>query len=366
MIVDDEWPALEQMRELLLKCDGVGSVDAYDNPREALAAAAERRPDILFLDIQMPELSGLAFAEKLQPYSPETDIVFVTAYRSYAVEAFELSAADYLLKPVDPSRLLKTWNKVLAKRRLTAAGRQPQHAATFRFLGDYSASGPHGNIKWSTHKAEELFAYLWIHRQGSVNVILNEVFPQWDYAKGKQYLHTTVYQIRKTLKKAELEQIELSFDRENYRLEPRGIAGDIDRFREAAAEAFQSGSLEHLRAAVELYSGELLPGMDSLWVYPVRDKVRQTFLKLLEGWTGALIEAGRYQEAEEYADRLVTEEPLEESYTLQLISVYYKLGKPLKAQRRFTQFRDSYTAEMGDELPEWFMEAYRGLGRSTM
>lgn len=102
MVIDDEWPALEQMRELLLQCDGISSVLVYDNPREAFTAAVEHKPDILFLDIQMPELSGLAFAEKLLPFSPDTDIVFVTAYRNYAVEAFELSAVDYLLKPVDP------------------------------------------------------------------------------------------------------------------------------------------------------------------------------------------------------------------------------------------------------------------------
>ena len=79
-------------------------------------------------------------------------------------------------------------------------------------------------MKWRTHKAQELFAYLWIHRQGSVSVILNDVFPQWNYEKGKQYLHTTVYQIRTTLKKAALEdKIELTFGRETQ----AGIQGTL-------------------------------------------------------------------------------------------------------------------------------------------
>lgn len=230
MVIDDEWPALDQMKRLLLQCEGVSSVLTYDNPREALAAASELKPDVLFLDIQMPELSGLTFAEKLLPVSPDTDIVFVTAYRNYAVEAFDLSAMDYLLKPVDPSRLLKTWNKLLSKRLAPgaagAAGATGAAGRTtaFRLLGDYELTSPQGLVKWRTHKAQELFAYLWIHRQGSVSVILNDVFPQWNYEKGKQYLHTTVYQIRTTLKKAALED-KIEPDLRQGKLQA-GIEGD--------------------------------------------------------------------------------------------------------------------------------------------
>ncbi|WP_249901178.1 response regulator [Paenibacillus sp. PK3_47] len=364
MIVDDEWPALDQMRGLLQQCDSISAIHAYDNPREALQAAAGLKPDILFLDIQMPELSGLAFAEKLLPLSPGTDIVFVTAYRNYAVEAFDLSAVDYLLKPVVPSRLHQTWNKLMSKRTLSGPSGQPGSEVQFQFLGGYQLTGPQGTIKWSTHKAEELFAYLWIHRQGSVSVILSEVFPQWNYEKGKQYLHTTVYQIRKTLKKADLgDQIELSFDRENYRLESQGIEGDNDVFQEAAALALQDNHVDNLRAAAALYKGDLLQSLDSLWVYSSRDRFRRIYLRLLEQLTQGLIQAGRHYEAEEYAVRLAELEPLEEDYALQLISLYYAIGRPLRAQRRFTQFRESYLSEMGGDLPDWFLDAYRGFAK---
>ncbi|WP_052380654.1 response regulator [Paenibacillus camerounensis] len=363
MVVDDEWPALEQMRELLQQCENIASIHVFDNPREALTAAAELKPDLIFLDIQMPELSGLAFAENLQPFSPDTEVVFVSAYRSYAVEAFDLSAADYLLKPVDPPRLLRTWSKFLSKRTQSGQSGQPSPIARFQSLGGHILTGPLGSVKWSTHKAEELFAYLWIHRQGSVSVILNDVFPQWNYEKGKQYLHTTVYQIRKTLKNAALgDNIELTSDRENYRLEAKGIEGDAEQFQEAALAALQSNNPDSLRDASSLYKGELLQSLDSLWIYSVRDKYRQLYLKLLEQLTLGLIQSGRQYEAEEYALRLAELEPLEESYALQIIALYYETGKPLRAQRRFTQFCESYRNEMDGELPEWFLEAYKRLG----
>lgn len=370
MVIDDEWPALDQMKGLLLQCEGVSSVLTYDNPHEALAAAAKLKPDVLFLDIQMPELSGLTFAEKLLPVSPDTDIVFVTAYRNYAVEAFDLSAMDYLLKPVDPSRLLKTWNKLLSKRLspaaagATGAAGEAGRTTAFRLLGDYELTSPQGLVKWRTHKAQELFAYLWIHRQGSVSVILNDVFPQWNYEKGKQYLHTTVYQIRTTLKKVALEdKIELTFGRENYRLESRDIEGDIEKFQEAAALAMQNSQLEELQKACALYTGDLLQSLDSLWVYSARDKYRRLYLKLLEQLTLGLVQAARPHEAEDYAVRLTELEPLEESYALRLIAIYYETAKPLRAQRKFTQFSESYIAETGDALPDWFVDEYRRLGK---
>ncbi|MEK3900394.1 MULTISPECIES: response regulator [unclassified Paenibacillus] len=367
MVIDDEWPALDHMKELLLQCEGISSVLTYDNPREALTAASELKPDVLFLDIQMPELSGLTFAEKLLPFSPDTDIVFVTAYRNYAVEAFDLSAMDYLLKPVDPSRLRKTWNKLLSKRlspEAAGATAATGKATSFRLLGDYELISPLGLVKWRTHKAQELFAYLWIHRQGSVSLILNDVFPQWNYEKGKQYLHTTVYQIRTTLKKAALEdKIELTFGRENYRLESGGIEGDIEKFQEAAALALQTSRLEDMQQAAVLYTGDLLQSLDSLWVYSARDKYRRLYLKLLEQLTMGLMEAERPNEAEDYAVRLTELEPLEESYALRLIAIYYETAKPLRAQRKFAQFSESYIAETGDALPDWFVDEYQRLGK---
>src|SRR5690625_851803 len=71
-----------------------------------------KKPDIIFLDIQMPGISGINLAEEIQCSLPETNIVFVTAYDEYAVRAFELSAIDYLLKPVRSNRLKDTIQRI--------------------------------------------------------------------------------------------------------------------------------------------------------------------------------------------------------------------------------------------------------------
>src|SRR6188472_2960908 len=86
------WPACE----LVAVCEDGG---------EALEAIANHQPDVAFLDIRMPGLTGLEVAAASQEASPRTRIVFVTAYNQYAIEAFDRGAVDYLLKPIDPARL---------------------------------------------------------------------------------------------------------------------------------------------------------------------------------------------------------------------------------------------------------------------
>ena len=105
LVVDDEYPVLDELTYLLSGNDHVGEIHTAANARAAMETLREREIDALFLDIAMPELSGLDLAHEIEtgPYAPR--IVFVTAHDSHAVDAFELDADDYLLKPVRRSRL---------------------------------------------------------------------------------------------------------------------------------------------------------------------------------------------------------------------------------------------------------------------
>ena len=86
-----------------------------DDGATALEAIAEHRPDVAFLDIRMPGLTGMEVAAAAADASPDTHIVFVTAYNQYAIEAFEQGAVDYLLKPVEPARLDATVARLQAR-----------------------------------------------------------------------------------------------------------------------------------------------------------------------------------------------------------------------------------------------------------
>lgn len=110
LIVDDERPARDKLRRLLAQEADITKISEARDGVEALELIALETPDIVFLDIQMPEVSGIEVAASLP--APAPLIVFVTAYDQYAIRAFDTNAIDYLLKPYDQTRLGRALERV--------------------------------------------------------------------------------------------------------------------------------------------------------------------------------------------------------------------------------------------------------------
>lgn len=115
MIVDDEAPARSELRFLLEQTGKIGSISEASSVRAAIEMLMENRVDVVFLDISMPGASGLQLAEALHKLKNPPAVVFVTAYSDHAVEAFEVDATDYLMKPVEEARLDQAIAKVLTR-----------------------------------------------------------------------------------------------------------------------------------------------------------------------------------------------------------------------------------------------------------
>ena len=114
VIADDERPARSFLAALLRAFDDVVIVAEVESGKEAVAAILRERPDLALLDLQMPELDGIGVVRMLK--TAEMPLVaFVTAYDEYAVRAFEVNAVDYLLKPVEKTRLLETIKRAQAR-----------------------------------------------------------------------------------------------------------------------------------------------------------------------------------------------------------------------------------------------------------
>ena len=107
MIADDERPASEYLRSLLVDMENAAIIGEADNGADALELIKSAKPDLALLDLQMPELTGLEVVRLLKR-SQMPLVAFVTAFDEYAVQAFELNAVDYLLKPVEKARLAET------------------------------------------------------------------------------------------------------------------------------------------------------------------------------------------------------------------------------------------------------------------
>src|SRR6201992_3485930 len=121
IIVDDEPTARRTLRECCLRCPDLRIIGEYGDSRSALEAIRTQPPHLLFLDIQIDSLNGVGIARALDPERLPL-IVFVTAYDQYALQAFEVSAVDYLLKPFGDDRFRKTLERVRGRRDAQSAG----------------------------------------------------------------------------------------------------------------------------------------------------------------------------------------------------------------------------------------------------
>jgi len=118
LIVDDEPVAREILENHLSKIEHVHLLSSCKNAVEAFRIINSKEIDLVFLDINMPEISGLSFARSM---TKDIKIIFTTAYREYAVDGFDLQAVDYLLKPISFERLLQAINKFSDERKLVHA-----------------------------------------------------------------------------------------------------------------------------------------------------------------------------------------------------------------------------------------------------
>jgi two-component system response regulator LytT len=138
VVVDDEQLAREELCFLLDQIPGIEVIAQAGDGPEALNVIAEHAPDLVMLDVQMPGLTGFEVARRLLQRDTESHLVFVTAYDQHAIEAFDVNAVDYILKPVEAARLATAVERV-RKRMQTdrgQAGAAPNLDRVLRFLAE--------------------------------------------------------------------------------------------------------------------------------------------------------------------------------------------------------------------------------------
>ncbi len=155
LLVDDEQLARERLRQLLAAFDDVEVVGEAEDGEQAIEKILELNPDLVFLDIQMPGCSGMEVAASLP--SPRPKIVFCTAFEEYAVDAFELHAVDYLLKPINRVRLAKA---VQRARDLSVTSEEGSLEKVSQAAGAYPARflAKHGS-RYSVVPADEVMLF---------------------------------------------------------------------------------------------------------------------------------------------------------------------------------------------------------------
>lgn len=131
IIVDDEYPARVLLQEYISKIPDMELKGVFKNPIDALAFLSSTQTDIMFLDIQMPDLNGL---ELIKTLKNKPGIILTTAYSEFALESYELDVADYLLKPISLPRFMQAINKVKERLRPPVTAASPGESKTYLYI----------------------------------------------------------------------------------------------------------------------------------------------------------------------------------------------------------------------------------------
>lgn len=318
MIVDDEQPAIKMMQILLAANPYVQVVGAFDDFAKALDELEDINPDVVFLDIEMPGMNGLTVAEQMRQFNSNLYIVFVTAYRHYAVEAFEINALDYLLKPALQEHVDRAISRLIKVR-----GTQPWYERAGKTSGIYCLGVPEvlgavdlRPIKWRTAKTEEMFLFLLHNRNEAVpkDRIVEYLWPHLDPKDVNTYLHTTVYRLKKTLKEAGLD-ISIQYRRGAYQID----LGDSVYFDAMVFEnktgwcrPVDQGSIKEYEALMELYRGDYCEARDYAWSMAKRSQLLELYCQLGKKLTSFYVEAREFDRAGQLIDKVLLRSPFDE------------------------------------------------------
>ncbi|MFS0840355.1 response regulator [Paenibacillus sp. 1P03SA] len=373
ILIDDEKPALIQMERLLLTDGRMEVGGLYTQARHGIEHMASEKADIVFLDIEMPEMNGLEAAEHLYRLNPEVQIVYVTAYNDYAIEAFELGALDYLLKPVDPERFAKTVSRLEARlsqlqaiRREAVPSGEPA-VRCFKQLSLAGSGGAGGGLRWRTQKAQELFALLVHHRSKRVakDVILETLWPELSLDKAVTQLHTSVYQVRKMLKAWGM-SAGIDYSHDSYRFTADDARIDVDMFLAdtSVSEITSREQWRRLDRALLLYRGDYLEEHDYFWARSYRTQLLQQYVQASILASAYEVWAGQPQSALRRLELLQKKEPFSEEICRAGMNVYAGMGDKLSLKKYYEAFANALRDELESEPGRETTNLYKHLMQS--
>ncbi|MBB6733078.1 response regulator [Cohnella zeiphila] len=368
LLVDDEALALLDLEKQLGKVGGIEIVGTYQNVHDALEAAERLKPDVVFLDIDMPEIGGLEAAERFHDLLPSIQIVFVTAYEEYAVKAFELQALDYILKPVRAERLRLTVERIASRFR-TEESLAPVSGpiAIYSFQRMQIEYHQREQLPWRTAKAQELFAYLLFRRHQPVrkDMLVDILWPEADAKKAYTQLYTTIYQLRRSLDAAKL-PIRIVNSGNSYSLDLGELESDAEQWEANLKAEAESDTITTERYAelLGLYRGDYFEEHDYVWAENERQRLRDLWQHHALRLGKLLEESGdRTSAADWYASVQQRAPYLEEPY-FALMKLHAGRDERVLVVQQYNRLRamteEEYGAEPAREILAWFEEWRQG------
>lgn len=348
IIVDDEQPAVDKMEKLLHESSTVKIEGKFTDPLKALESIENMSIDAAFLDIEMPQMSGMELAKKIMSLYGHVSIIFMTAYDEYAVEAFRVDAIDYLMKPVDREHLQETLDRILEQ----IKHRDPFSPNKIYCFGQFKVISEQGEVQFRTAKAEELLAFF-INQEGteiSRNEITDRMWPEFDGDKAVTNFNTTLYYMKKALSHYGVD-ISVERIRDRYRLNDHAIDCDYYQFKSFvdSLEEINAHNILECEQIAALYSGDYLDEYKSTWVEQNKVYAREKYLDLIIKMTEYYRGLSQSNKMIELLKIGLRHEPLHDDLNYILLNTFLIAGDRLSAFKYYHTYKNKLKKELGME-----------------
>lgn len=357
IIVDDERAVVGHLSDLLEESGVVEIAGAYTNPLEALKALEARKDSpvhVAFLDIEMPGMHGMELANRVMDVSGDTRVVFVTAYSEYAIEAFELNATDYVMKPVSMERLHITLDRIVSMRSSTDGGT----GLSVKCFGKFRVLNEQGEpIKWRTNKTEELF-----DRNGKEvgkAKLIDELWSGLDVKRALTHFNTSLYNLRKVLRELGLSHLLCCTDG-MYRLDTDAIGSDFHRFEHCIShwEHIGEDSLSRFEEAIDQCEEGYMELNYYEWAEDKRRQLDIKYTELVERVVAYCRSRHMPHKALELLKKGLMRDAFHPRLNREAMELYIELNDPYAAWKHYMEYKRRLAEELGME-PDQAVEQLR-------
>jgi len=358
IVMDDEPLALVNMEKKLKEFNSIEVIKSYTTVKDLLAEGPSLDFQVAFLDVEMPGMNGLEIARLLKEWNKNIFIVFVTAYRDYAVQAFEIHSIDYLLKPISKARLETTINRIQEllhlENKSTPLQIRNKPKLTIQCFGGFVVLHNNKAVHWRTLKTKELFAFLFSNLNNHVprDTIIDSLWVDTEFKKARVQLHTTVSYLRTTLSALGYSEV-IQYANGCYILQLEDFqcdAHDLEHILNANMETAKI-DVEKAETLIKSYQGEYMAALDYPWITSKANFMNNRFTLLLHDLIEHYTAIHDVKKREQILLLTIEHNPYSDKIIQQLIKHYIEVDNRASAVKVYNTFKNTLLADLGI-LPE--------------
>ncbi|WP_236690883.1 response regulator [Lysinibacillus xylanilyticus] len=358
IVMEDEPLALVNMEKKLKEFNSIEVIKSFTTAKDLLAEGPSLDFQVAFLDVEMPGMNGLEIARLLKEWNKNIFIVFVTAYRDYAVQAFEIHSIDYLLKPISKARLETTINRIQEllhlENKSTPLQIRNKPELTIQCFGGFVVLHNNKAVHWRTLKTKELFAFLFSNLNNHVprDTIIDSLWVDTEFKKARVQLHTTVSYLRTTLSALGYSEV-IQYANGSYILQLEDFqcdAHDLEHILNANMETAKI-DVEKAEALIQSYQGEYMAALDYPWITSKANFMNNKFTLLLHDLIEHYTAIHDVKKREQILLLTIEHNPYSDKIIQQLIKHYIEVDNRACAVKVYNTFKNTLLADLGI-LPE--------------